>query len=278
MSKNNEKPLVSIITVCYNSEKYIRDTIESVLNQTYDNIEYIIVDGESTDNTLDIIQDYEPKFNGSMYWISEPDNGIYDAMNKGIDMANGEIIGIINSDDWYEKNAVEFVVNKYLITDLDDKFIFHGNMNKYDSEKNKLFTSFRNNKFIENKIEYGMPVNHPSVFVSEKIYKKIGNFNTKFKIAGDYDFIYRCYNHGIEFVYINKILCNMRLGGISDNLRFKLLNLKETYYISKKHSSCDLCITVLLSNIFKILIKPLLRYFLKKIGLKQLIIKYYSLK
>ena len=100
---------VSIITVCYNSEKTIRRTIESVLNQTYDNIEYIIVDGASTDQTMDIVKEYEPKFSGRMRWISEPDEGIYFAMNKGIDMAAGELIGLLNSDDTYESNAVKSI-------------------------------------------------------------------------------------------------------------------------------------------------------------------------
>ncbi|MDR2407546.1 MAG: glycosyltransferase, partial [Bacteroidales bacterium] len=92
---------ISIITVCYNSEKYIRSAIESVLGQTYENIEYILVDGASTDRTLDIIKEYESKFNGRMCWMSEPDNGIYNAMNKGIAMASGEVVGILNSDDFF---------------------------------------------------------------------------------------------------------------------------------------------------------------------------------
>ena len=109
MKKNNVK--VSIITVSYNSEKTIRRTIESVLNQTYRNIEYIIIDGASSDSTVDIIKEYESKFLGRLKWISETDSGIYDAMNKGICKASGELIGIINSDDYYEKEAVEHMVN-----------------------------------------------------------------------------------------------------------------------------------------------------------------------
>ena len=103
-------PLISIITVCFNSSKTIRQTIESVLNQTYTNIEYILVDGKSTDNTVAIIEEYAPQFTakGIVYrWVSEPDAGIYDAMNKGIKLATGEWIGIINSDDWYELDACE---------------------------------------------------------------------------------------------------------------------------------------------------------------------------
>ena len=103
---------ISIITPCLNSAKTIRQTIESVLNQTYHNIEYIIVDGASMDGTLEIIQEYEPQFQGRLHYVSEPDHGIYDAMNKGIRMSHGNVIGIINSDDYYEQDAVEKMVGR----------------------------------------------------------------------------------------------------------------------------------------------------------------------
>ncbi len=105
--------LFSIITVCYNSEKTIERTIKSVLNQTESNYEYIIVDGGSTDKTLDIVKNYEDAFNGRLKYISEKDNGIYDAMNKGIGMAKGELIGLINSDDYYELDALENIKKEY---------------------------------------------------------------------------------------------------------------------------------------------------------------------
>ena len=105
---------ITIITVCYNSEKTIKDTIESVLAQNYKNFEYIIIDGKSKDNTVDIIKSYEPKFNGKMKWISEKDKGIYDAMNKGVKLASGDIIGLINADDILAtSNAFQIIVDTF---------------------------------------------------------------------------------------------------------------------------------------------------------------------
>lgn len=110
MEENNKAPLISIITVVYNGEKYLEQTIQSVINQTYKNIEYIVIDGGSTDGTLDIIKKYEEHIS---YWVSESDKGLYDAMNKGIGVAKGELIGMINSDDWYELEAVEIMAEAY---------------------------------------------------------------------------------------------------------------------------------------------------------------------
>ena len=144
--------LISVITVCFNSEKTIRNTIESVLNQTYDNVEYIVVDGLSEDGTVQIAQEYEQRFADKGYRykiISEKDNGIYDAMNKGIRTASGEIIGIINSDDWYEPKALETVANAYKATLFDmfyadlriirengSSFVKHSRLEKYPSSRN----------------------------------------------------------------------------------------------------------------------------------------------
>jgi glycosyltransferase involved in cell wall biosynthesis len=212
------KPLVTIVTVCYNSEKTIKDTIESVLNQTYTNIEYILVDGASKDSTVDIIKSYEEKFKekGIIYkWISEPDKGIYDAMNKGIDMATGELIGIINSDDWYEVDAVENVLKVFF--ENSEVGIIHGNINRFtfDREfiaKRKPFKKDLNYK----KMWKGMILNHPTCFVKQEIYERLGKFDTSFKITADYDFLLRCLKNNVNFKYIDTILANMREGGISD--------------------------------------------------------------
>ena len=129
-----EDILVSIITVCYNSEKTIYQTMDSVLKQTYSNIEYIIIDGASTDGTLAIIKEFGQRFGARMRYVSEPDHGIYDAMNKGISMAGGDIIGIINSDDYYEPDAVEKVIGAY---SRGDCAVFYGEMRTWTDEKAK---------------------------------------------------------------------------------------------------------------------------------------------
>ena len=205
---------VSIITVCFNSREYIRQTIESVLNQSYKNIEYIIIDGGSTDGTVAIVKEYERLFSGRLKWVSEKDNGIYDAMNKGIELATGDIIGILNSDDWYENSAIEEVV-KYAV---EDEIIFGNSMLVSDTEK---ILSVPHKNYIDYTLTKGMPFCHQSAFIPKSIYNQIGKYDIKFNIVADYDFIYRCIEGNVRFVYIDSILANFRLGGISDRKYLK---------------------------------------------------------
>jgi glycosyltransferase involved in cell wall biosynthesis len=244
VSKKNENPLVSIITVCYNSEEYIRDTIESVLNQTYDNIEYIIVDGDSTDNTLDIIKEYEPKFNGRMRWISEPDDGIYDAMNKGIEMSNGKIIGIINSDDWYELNAVDEIVNIFIYRNVD---MVYGEIDFWNN--GKIVLEKGANKNLD-KLDKGMIINHPTVFLKKYIYDKFGKFKNKYSIAADWELMLRLRNN-IKIIAIDKKVANFRLGGISYNLTKKIA--KEKHLIRSRHNLYENLDLYYLIDLFKII-------------------------
>jgi glycosyltransferase involved in cell wall biosynthesis len=165
-----DHPLVSIITVVYNGQQYIEDVIKSVLNQSYKNIEYIIIDGGSTDNTLAIIKKYE---NQISYWISEKDEGISDAFNKGIQRSKGEIIGIINSDDWYEKDAVEKVVAK-----IKDADVVYSDMQLWKNDE-KDFIVKGDHQFLTKE----MTVNHPSVFVRKECYTQFGLFDTQYELA-----------------------------------------------------------------------------------------------
>ena len=214
MSNKNNNILVSIITVCYNSEKHIRDTIESVLNQTYDNIEYIIVDGESTDNTLNIIKEYEPKFNGGMRWISEPDKGIYDAINKGISMSNGKIIGIINSDDWYNSNVVKKIID-YYDENID---IYYGDI--------YLVRNLYNKDYIKKKIPLNlnllkdkMVLFHPSTFINKSLYDKLGKYDINYSIVSDYKFILESFLNNYNFKYINYPFAYFRTTGVSGSYK-----------------------------------------------------------
>ena len=200
---NNWK--VSIITVSLNAVDTIEQTILSVLNQSYKNIEYIIIDGQSEDGTMDIIKKYQ---NGLSYCVSEPDAGLYDAMNKGIDHATGDIIGIINSDDWYEPDAVEKVVRCF--TEKEAELVY-GRTWVIDSDGRR--TLDRERKIDQ--IWYTTAIMHSTVFVKRNIYQKYGKFNIKYRIAADYDLLLRFYVSGVKFEYIGDAISNYRYGGIS---------------------------------------------------------------
>lgn len=213
-SGHKMQPLVSIITVVYNGEKTLAQTIESVKAQTYNTIEYIIVDGASKDGTLDIVKRYEGTVTT---WISEPDKGLYDAMNKGIGMANGEIIGMINSDDWYEPDAVETIVNAY--NKHPEKKIFHGE--RFDVQENgeKEVRKFHPSSF---KLKYyGMTFNHPSMFMHRDVYKD-HLYNTELRALSDYEFVLTEFmKDKNQFHYIPKGYVNYRLDGVSATMGFK---------------------------------------------------------
>jgi len=207
-------PLISIITVVYNGAKTLEQTIQSVINQTYNNIEYIIIDGGSTDGTLDIIKKYE---NHISQWVSEPDKGLYDAMNKGISKANGELIGMINSDDWYEDNAVELIADAY--QKHSEKRIFHGD--RYDVLENgsKSIRKFHPSKFKF--LYYGMTYNHPSMFIHRDIYKKCF-YNINLKALSDYEFVLKQFlKNKNSFHYVPVAYVNYRLDGISGAMILK---------------------------------------------------------
>lgn len=207
------EPLVSIITVSFNSENTIKDTIESVLNQKYSKIEYIIVDGNSIDNTLSIINSYVKEFKkkGINYIvISENDDGIYDAMNKGISISTGEIVGIINSDDWYEKQCVERVVDMYTKSKFD---LLFANLRVITPHKN-IIKKARLRHIITTR-----DWNHPTMFVNSRVYKKI-----KYKLESiydDFDIYLRIRKADYKIVVLNEVLANFRFGGISNKKSIK---------------------------------------------------------
>ena len=202
---------ISIITVCYNSEKTIKETFESVLQQTYDNFEYIVIDGKSKDNTLKIIKDYQKKFkkrNIDFKYKSEKDKGLFDAMNKGIDESSGEIIGIINSDDViHDPNAFKKIVERFKKDKCDvtysDLYIMDYNMEKV----NRVFISGRKSY----KIGWYPP--HPTMYVKKDVYNKYGKYDLEYRIAADYDFMIRIMKNNVKMSYIQEPLIYMRSGG-----------------------------------------------------------------
>jgi glycosyltransferase involved in cell wall biosynthesis len=252
LSQFNE-PLISIITVVFNGEKYLEQTIQSVIKQTYKNIEYIIIDGGSTDNTLSIINKYEGFI---AKWVSEPDKGLYDAMNKGIKMSNGDLVGMINSDDWYEIDAVEQVVKSF--EKNPQKKIFHADRYDVSSEGERIIKKF-NPSSLKFKY-YGMTYNHPSMFVSNKIYSEI-QYNTELVALSDYEFVLNCFlKNSNNFFYIDKPIVNYRLDGISGQMKLSK-RLKEGY-IARRNSGMGL-INNFLSLIVRISVVMIKKIFVK---------------
>ena len=232
--KEIQNPLISVITVCLNSDKTIRDTIESVLNQTYNNIEYILIDGNSTDNTLAIITSYKVEFKkrGINYkWISEPDGGIYEAMNKGVALAIGEFIGIIGADDWYEPRGIEIIVAHYKKTSAD---YIHGNIRVYSPTN--VFLKERKAGTKTEMIKR-MSFFHPSSFIKRKIYKDLDGYYLKYKICSDYDFILRIINNDYSISYVDQTLANHSYGGISTTEIKKALNESHIIRVSNGYNS-----------------------------------------
>ena len=227
-------PLFSIITITFNSEKTIERTLNSILNQTYTDYEYIIVDGDSKDSTLEIVRKYEPLFGGRMKWNSEPDTGIYNAMNKGIMRSTGEIIGIVNSDDWLEPNTLQILAVEIERDDSNREKILTGEvLFHYDDGATQLYpTSYERYEYFAKR--YRMGLNHPATFVPRCIYDKMGLFDEQFKLYADADFIIRCYEASVGVYFIHKVLSNMADGGAS-NVRSKK-ELADSLLKYKKHA------------------------------------------
>lgn len=212
-----ERPIFSIITITFNSANTIERTLKSVLNQNYKDYEYIIVDGASKDSTMDIVRKYEPLFEGRMKWKSEPDNGIYNAMNKGIMRASGQIVGIVNSDDWLESDALSHIYEKFSEKNEDLNTLYCGGIKYHYPEEIKVWPS-NIKKFKAQALLYEMAgIRHPAVFVPKSIYDNIGIFDEDMKITADADFILRCYDAKYEFCQVDYIISNMSDGGASTN-------------------------------------------------------------
>lgn len=225
LDENSEHiPFISIITAVYNGGKTLQRTIDSVLSQSFTNFEYIIVDGGSTDNTLEIIKQNE---NSSLRWISEPDNGIYDAFNKGIKMARGKLVGIINSDDWYEPGA--FLAIKNACNSDRNSHIYYGLARFWDSHQLIAIQGYTD-AYLRN----GM-VSHPTCFVKKEVYDKVSTFDTTYEIAADYNLMLTLKEAGCTFHFLEIILANFSAGGVSTANIFTVR--KETLKIKFNHKS-----------------------------------------
>lgn len=220
---------VSIITPCLNSQNTIRDTIESVLHQTYKAIEYIIIDGGSADKTIEIIKEYIPLFQGRLTYISEEDKGIYDAMNKGIKMSSGSLIGIINSDDFYELDAVESAVKEM---DKSPYQVLYGYCNFV--RNNRVYAISKNSHLdLPQKM-----IPHPTCFVTREVFRDFGMFIRFYKISADYEFMLRLKKCGrVSFIQIPKVIANFRAGGASSSIKTNNLMRLEDNLIKYRYGA-----------------------------------------
>lgn len=251
MTTRNALHKISIITIVWNNAKTIKDAIDSVLGQTYENIEYIVVDGASTDGTVEIVKSYGDKISK---FVSEPDKGLYDAMNKGIKLANGDIIGILNSDDFYtNKYVIEKVVKEFKEKGVDSVY---GDLVYIDvSDNNKIIRHWKSNPYKRRLFYKGWHPPHPTFFVKKEIYEKYGLFDLEFKIAADYELMLRFLEkYKISTSYIPEVLVKMRVGGESNRSIKNIIKANvECYKAWKKNGLRINPTTFILKPLSKIL-------------------------
>ena len=212
-------PKISVITVVFNGEKYLEETIKSVVSQGYQNLEYIIIDGGSTDGTLAIIQKYADQIT---YWSSEADEGIYDAMNKGLGVATGDYVAFMNADDWYEPGAFQAVADAIMQSGA-----------AFITAKIRIINTQDQTEVIrESRFDaYGKNIHHQTCFIDLSIHKQF-LYDTQYRLAADRDLIVRLLQSGISTYFLDKIIANFREGGLgSDMLQYQ----KELFYSNRKN-------------------------------------------
>jgi len=223
---------ISIITPTFNAEKFLENNIKSVQSQKIDNIEHILVDAISKDNTLKIVDKYQNHFSKV---IIEKDKGIYDGMNKGIQAAQGELIGILNADDYYNEGALKLILKTFELSAAKDVVIYGDMYVEY--EKNLVFSKgdLTNTAFEKGTFQ----INHPTVFVSKSLYERIGLFDIKYPTGADREFLLRAHHNKVKFIKIDQILSIFRLGGLTSkfSLRSIVIRTKEEFTIFKKYYS-----------------------------------------
>lgn len=219
---------ISVITISYNSEKYIEDTIKSILSQDYEYYEYIVIDGNSTDRTVSILENYKKKFNGKMRYISEPDKGIYDAINKGISLATGEIVGLLHSDDFFASPSVfKQIANKFQEKDYD---AIYANLFFVQQDNiNKVTRKWISRPYPKKGFYRGWQPPHPTLYVKKDIYTKAGDYPIHYSISADYFMMLKLFEKmNIKSGFIDEVLVMMRIGGTSTrDIKSKFLIMKE---------------------------------------------------
>lgn len=245
---------ISIITASYNSVKTLADTMESVLSQTYTDWEYIIVDGGSKDGTLDLIKKYESRFGDKLKWISEPDHGIYDAMNKGIARATGDIVGILNSDDYYtSKDILSTIASAFSDKNLD---AVYGDIHFVnEGEPNSVVRYYSSRLFKPFWLRFGFMPAHPSFYARRDVYQKAGLYDTSYKIGSDFEMMVRLFRkHHIRYHYLHKDFVTMRTGGMSTkNIQSRRTLLAEDVRACRSNGIYTNQFMIALKYLYKIL-------------------------
>jgi glycosyltransferase involved in cell wall biosynthesis len=218
---------ISIITVVYNAELYIKDCIESVINQSYQPLEYIIIDGSSTDQTLNIIEKYKQNVT---HLVSEKDEGLYDAINKGIKLASGEVIGLLNADDMLVGNHVVAEIANAFTIQKDIQAVY-GDLNYVTADKRKIVRQWRSQQADFKDIEKGWMPAHPTLYLKRELFKSYGNYALDMGTAADYDLMLRFFHtYNLKSIYLPLLMVNMRTGGVSNRNASSLLHaLKNDY-------------------------------------------------
>ena len=246
-------PLVSIITVAYNSAATIHTAIQSVLSQTYERIEYIIVDGLSKDATIDVIRSFEPQFQGRVKWISEKDTGIYDAMNKGISLATGDIVGILNSDDYFTSDdVIERMVASFQDASID---AVYGDIHFIrDGIPDKCVRYYSSRRFSPGWLRFGFMPAHPSFYARREVFERAGLYKTDYKIGSDYEMMVRLFlTHKIKAQYLPMDFVTMRLGGLSNrNYHSRLQLIKDDVRACRENGIYTNALMISIKFLFKI--------------------------
>lgn len=237
---------VSIITVCYNSRKTIRATIESVARQTYENIEYIVIDGGSTDGTIDIVSELKENISD---FISEPDRGIYDAMNKGITASNGDVVGFLNSDDVYaDKYAIARLMDRMKAEGSDTVFADLVMVDPQDTDR--MVRYYDSGAFSLKKLRFGWMPAHPTFLAKRDVYLKHGLYSLNYKIAADYEMIVRLlYANKVSYAYLSLPVVKMRAGGLSTRGIKSSWTLNREIVKACRHNGLVTCLPLLLFKI-----------------------------
>jgi glycosyltransferase len=245
---------ISIITITYNSAKTVQRALESVQSQTYKDIEHVIVDGVSTDGTKELIETYA-KQHGNVRWISEKDKGIYNAINKGIALATGDVIGFLHSDDvLYSAGSIGQIAAAFADTKID---VVYGDLQYCNGEK--VIRRWRSNPFSPSSLKFGWMPPHPTVYVRREVYEQVGEYDEWFHISADYDMMLRIFKSGYQSQYIPEVLVRMETGGASNkNTRARLSKTQEDYIALKKNHVGAGYLTVAFKQLRKV------RQFLRK--------------